>query len=102
MDGINIMYVQQTKSLAVIFDANLTCKPQINHIVQKLNRNSAIISKIRYKINIATALKHYDSQIVGINISKLGKIHIIQKWVLTNIVQAASRSPSILIFHNLH
>jgi len=107
------MYVQQTKFLGVIFDANLTWKPHINHIVLKLHRSSAVISKIRYKINNATALKLYDSMIfshislcsivlaAGINTSKLCKIHIIKKRVLRRVVQAASRSPSKPIFHKL-
>ena len=113
LDGVIINPVTSTKFLGVLIDSQLSWKPHINKLILKLNRNSAIISKIRYKIDANIALKLYDTLILthisyctiiwaaGVNSSKLSKIHRIQKKALRAVVLAPYKSSSRPIFIKL-
>jgi len=112
-NGTSVTCADTTKFLGVIFDSHLTWKPHINMLVKKLNRNSAVISKIRENINSPTALQLYNALILphisycaiiwasGSTVGKLHKIHLIQKRVLRKITLSHFRSPSKPIFLKL-
>jgi len=63
-DGTSVTCADTTKFLGFFFDTHLTWKPHINMLVKKLNRNSAVISKIRENINSPTALQLYNALIL--------------------------------------
>ena len=90
MDGIAIERVSICKFLGVIIDDKLNWKPHIAHITGIIARNVGVIKRIRYKINLKTALLLYDTMIVPClyycNIawassakSNLSKLHALQK-----------------------
>ena len=112
IDGLKLLPVTSTKFLGVIIDDKLNWKPHINFIISKINKNAAVIRRIRYKINSRTALKLYDSMILphisycaitwaAISHNKLKKIHIIQKKVLRVVLCANRLAPSKPIFRQL-
>ena len=113
MDGITLEQVESTKFLGVKIDAKLNWKCHINDLILKISRNSAVIYKIRYKINSATTLLLYDTLILphisycsviwaaGSNNSKLHKILIVQKRVLRLVSYAHRMSHSRPIFKKL-
>ena len=65
LDGKSITRVSSTKFLGVIIDERLAWKPQALAVEKKLAMANFIIRKIRYKININTALKLYDALILS-------------------------------------
>jgi len=113
LDGISISSATFTKFMGITIDSQLNWKIHKNKLVVKLSRNSAVISKIPYKIDAAIALKLYDTMILthlsyhaniwaaGSNTSKLAKIYRIQKRTLRSVVRANYRAPSKPIFHKL-
>ena len=113
LDGAYISLATSAKFLGITIDSQLNWKFHINKLILKLNRNSAVISKIRHKINATVALKLYDTLInshisycaivwaAGSNTTKLHKLHPIQKRTLHSVVQAHHRASSKPIFFNL-
>ena len=63
LDGVTISSATSMKFLSIIIDSQLNWKFHIDKLILKLNRNSAVISKIRYKIDTSIALKLYDTLI---------------------------------------
>ena len=101
------------KFLGVLIDSNLTWKPHILQLAQKVARHYAVLNRIRYKINAKVMLTLYDTMILpyisycaivwaGSATMYLRKLHIIQKKVLRLVFLANSRSHSKPIFKQLH
>jgi len=112
LDDVKLFSATSTKNLGVIIDNSLSWKPHLNQLISKINRNAAVIRRIRSKIDAKTALLLYDSMIQShisyctiiwavISNIKLKNIHIIQKRVLRLIVQSSKRAPSKPIFKKL-
>jgi len=51
IDGNIISCVDTSKFLGVLIDERLNWKPHINQIIAKINRNAAVIGRIRYKLD---------------------------------------------------
>jgi len=88
-------YSSTNRFIGVTIDNQLNWNTHINKLVLKLNRHAGVKYKIRYKIDPSVTLKLYDSMILchisycsiiiwaaNCNVSKLHKLHFIQKRVL--------------------
>jgi len=54
IDGNVISCIDTSKFLEVLIDERLNRKPHINQVIAKINRNVAVISRIRYKLDAKT------------------------------------------------
>jgi len=114
IDGSPLLYSSISKFLGVTIDYQLNWNSHINKLILKLNRNAGVIYKIRYKIDPSVKLKLYDSMILcyisycsiiwaaNFNVSKLHKVHVIQKRVLRPVTWTKKTPPSNPIFKKLH
>jgi len=105
-------YSSTNRFLEVTIDNQLNWNTHINKLVLKLNRHAGVKYKIRYKIDPSVTLKLYDSMTLchisfcsifwaaNCNVSKLHKLHLIQKRVLR--LEAKRTTPSKPIFKKLH
>jgi len=61
LDGENIDFVEEFNYLGIIFDANLSWKPHINHITKKISRTIGIMVKLKHFLpgNILQTLYNY-------------------------------------------
>ena len=81
LNGKRLFETDSVKCLRIQIDRRLTWKQQINHVALKLNKASAMLSKLRHVLDIKTLEFHlcYTSLIWVQNINSVKRLHLLQK-----------------------
>ena len=59
LNGVNLNQEFSIKYLGIIIDSNLSWKSQVSYIAKKIKRNTGILSKLRYYVNLDILVKLY-------------------------------------------
>ena len=87
LNGKRLFETDSVKCLRIQIDRRLTWKQQINHVALKLNKASAMLSKLRHVLDIKTLEFHlcYTSLIWVQNINSVKRLHLLQKIPLFKV-----------------
>ena len=59
LNGVNLNQEFSIKYLGIIIDSNLSWKSQVSYIAKKIKRNTGILSKLRYYVNLDILVELY-------------------------------------------